>query len=696
MLKKGLVFGLMAVLSAWLVLTGCSQATDGSTTTVGRNSIYGTVTVPILQERIDAAIAAGESIILEDDLTITGGGTVVDFKTARVHVNGTVNAGGITINAVDAAVTWEGDKGEFTTTGGGYLYRMEADIWKSDKITLRISANTGAQFVNSLQGILQTARAAAVRNFTFGPLADYDYSTSPTGVPARVNATNLETLYVLGELTVPRDGVPPSALTAINALGTVNVTGNDDAVLSHAKVILTNPATLTSKVIGGAAVTIKDAGSIPNVRVESGNDITIKIATPTVFSIPGKLDGPGTLKVIPPLTGAVTIGGGNGNIDFASTITTSAAVTIHSTGTATFGNDVGITAANLTVDGDAVFKGSVTTTTSGAVSFGGNVTLHNGEAITLAYATTADTLTLAAGKTISVGGALVSGGGGELIPVSPVLKAAKTTTITPADGAVLTAAAAYNNTATDDDKVQAKQITLGTAGLTITEGDLRVVQDGIFTIDGFALSTASIFGVLSLEPGAVINLADDSSIINFGIIANETAITGDDTAVTYLTAAGGVVTLGKGTISGAGASLIPHIATTGGAVGTDDMAIGPITDKSLTLDGVTLDLSESGKVIIPGTGSVTLENQGKLLLVAEGFRNDYNYLLYTGPHYGEIGGGNRIALGAAEMNETTPAAVNISSIAHSSGSGVTIRGNGTDDLTFIKGTGLPQFIKAKP
>jgi hypothetical protein len=694
MFKKGLMLGFIAVLSAGLVLTGCSQATDSTATTVGRNSLYGTVTVPILQSRIDAAIAAGESIILEDNLTInTTGGTVVDFKTARVHVNGSITATGVTINAVDAAVTWEGDDGEFATSTGGYLYRRSEDITKADGITLRITSGTGAQFVDRLQDITESATRAAVRNFTFGPVADNDYSTG-TAIPIRVNATGLNTLYVLGELTVPPGGVPPSVLIAdgIRALGTVNVTGNDDTVLSNAKVFLTNPATITSKVVGGVVVTIA-SGTLPNVRVESGQDITIKDGITDTFTIPGKLDGPGTLRVIPVIAtgGTVTIGGGNGNVVFEGTITSGNALTIKNTGTAAFKDDVAITAASITIAGDAVFEGNVTTTTSGAVSFGGNVTLHNGKAVTLAYATAVDTLTLALGKTISVGGALVTGGGGERIPVSPVLKAAMKTVLTPADGAVLTAAAAYNNTASDEAKAAAKQITLDTAALAITSGDLRVVEEGIFTIDGIALSTASIFGALSLEPGGVINLADNTSIINFGIAAAETAITGDAAVVTSLTAKGAVVTLGQGAITGAGATLTPHIAT-GGAAGTNDMIIGPIATKSLTLDGATLDLSESGKLTILGTGSVTLVNQGKLFLVPDGFPNTYDYISYT-PNFGVIGGGTRIALGATEMNETSPVAIAISSIAHQSGAGVTISGDGTNALSFIKGSGLPLFSK---
>jgi hypothetical protein len=682
-MKKSLIFGLIAVVSAGLLLAGCSQATDSDTTYLDKYGIYGTVGAELLQARIDEAIASGGVIVLADGLTIDGtNASAVDFKTARVQVNGEVDATGITINAVDAAVTWL-DGGAFTSTGGGvYLYRNAEDILKPDNTSRLDSDITGAQFFNRLQDISETATHAAVRNFTFGTTQDFDYSTVPTGVSAKVNATTLSNLYVLGTLTVPAGGVAPGI--TVNVLGTVDVTGNNDVVLAGATVVMTDPATLTSSVVGGAVIKLPDSDpSIPNALIESGKDITVNSGTTTTFKLPGKLDGPGTLKVTPALTTIITIGGGNGNAVFTNAAFASTGLYLGNTGTTTFEGTFTNTSGNAVIAGNVVFKGDVART-AGTVWFGGDVTLYNGKTITL---TTDGTVTLAAGKKIIVGGGAVSGGSGETVPLAPVLEAAADTLLTPATGAILTAGAVYGSSASEAEIAAAKSVSLGTAALAITSGTLRVAAGATLDVNGVTLSTTGIAGRLSLADGATVQLTGADSKIDFGTVASEATVAGNTTNVTFLTASGAAVTLGDDTISGAGATLAPGIA----ASGSVDAVITTADGKNLTLDGVTLDLSVSGKVTVNATGSLTLVNQGTLYLAEGGFENDWGFIKYT-DYFAKLGGGVRSALGATEQNDTA-VVINLNSIAHRSGGGVTIQADGTNAIDFVKGSGVPQLSK---
>jgi hypothetical protein len=683
-MKKSLIFGLIAVVSAGLLLAGCSQATDSDTTYLDKYAIYGEIGAEVLQARIDESIATGGMVVLADGLTIDDtNASVVDFKTAQVQVNGKVTAQGITINAVDASVTWL-ENGEFDTSSDGvYIYRNAEDILRPDNLS-RITAGSGVQFVNRLQDIIETATAAAVRNFTFGPLEDYDYSTG-TGISVKVNATGLTGLYVLGTLTVPADGVAPTLSDGITALGTVDVTGNNSVVFGG-KVAMADPATLTSSQVGGAVITLPDTPSIPNVRIELGNDITVNSTTTTTFAVAGKLNGLGTLKVTSALTTLITIGGGNGNVVFTNAAIASTGLSIGSTGTTTFEGTFTNTSGAAYIAGDVVFKGNVTRT-AGDVYFGGDVTLYNGKTLTL---TTTGTVNLAAGKQIIVGGGAISGADGT-VPFTPVLEAVTTTALTPVTGAVLTAGAAYGSTATEVELAAAKSIDLGTASLAITTGDLRVAAGSTLGITAKTLSTTGLAGRLSLADGATVTLSNSAdSKIDFGTVASEATVAGNATNPVSLTASGAAVTLGNDTISGAGATLALGVGT-GGSV---DAVITTGAGKNLTLDGAVLDLSGSGKVTVVAAGSLTLVNQGTIFLAEGGSPVDYDYIKYDSePYYATLGGGVRSALGATAQTET-PADIVINSIAHLSGGGVTIRPDGSNALDFIKGSGAPKLTKA--
>jgi hypothetical protein len=227
MLKKSLIFGSAALfLAALITLTGCptSADDDGSSGLVYAHRIYGDEVNPYqAQEAIDRAVAAGEPIVLENNLTIVPSGAL-NFKDARVVINGTVTFTNGVISVVDAAVSWA--DGAWLDLGtGAYIHRQGSDI-------SHVNEDNLVEYAETLDAIMPTAFAAAVRRFQLGELQNYDYSTG-TPVDARVSDPYLRVLYVLDELTINRDAVNPDTNLSIAALGTVDVIGTPPQLGGH-------------------------------------------------------------------------------------------------------------------------------------------------------------------------------------------------------------------------------------------------------------------------------------------------------------------------------------------------------------------------------------------------------------------------------------------------------------------------------
>jgi hypothetical protein len=666
MLKKSLIFGSVALfLAALITLMGCpTEAESDSGGGTYKHRIYGkAVDSYAVQEIIDKAIALGEPVILEDGLTITGG--QIDFKTATVTINGTVNGSdsGLVINAADAKVTYDG-----MITPDSYIYSGEAP-------TAAVPGGALVQYVDSLDKIMPTATAAAVRNFKLGSKVNYDYSTG-TETYARITAPGLETLYVLGNLEIPLDGVAPGADSnnsvklKIEALGTVDVTGTSSSVFTSDNLVLGASSTLTSTK-GGVVLTFPDVTIIPRIKVDNGKAIKI-LGTEGPFEIAAKLEGDGTLEVAGTIDGAISIGTdyvapGSGNILFSGITSDVTKITTRSTGTITFGSDLGLSGDSAIV-GDVVFKEDVTT--NGKLYFGGNVTLANGKEITLGGT---DTLTLAPGKTISVGGGTYTDA--VPVPAVPVLAAGVAgVTLTPATGASLTAPSAIKSTDTDEKKAAVIKLTLEDADLTITNGTLQVAKGGIFGIaENYKVITdfnsgKATAGYLAIADGGTISLPDVDSKIQVGPKDSDAKIIGAS-ASTTLKVSGGTVTLGNNVIKGDTEGTKLAVAGSDAGITIGDSTGGQV----LTLSKVDLDLATRGILTITGASafnSLVLTDKAKLTLGTGDVKNVTPRKKISGLSIT----GDFVAETSSAVTEAGTGNQNVFSLSHGGGADVSVIG----------------------
>jgi hypothetical protein len=563
--------------------------------------IYGLDVTPYqAQAAIDRAVAAGEPILLEDDLRIAIGH--LNFKGAQVRIEGDVTFTDGVMSVVDASVTWA-EGSSLTLGAGAYIHRRGVD-------TSRVIPDTTlVEYAEGPEDIMPTATAAGVKRFKLGPLQDYDYSVDPNGVNAKIRATTLETLYVLDELIVGDSATVPSGAASftLTAMGTVDVisTPPNSVVLGVAATLpLGTCSTLTTSTGGVVVPVVPTITIIPNITVDK--DFSLQPTIIGTFAIPGKLTGPGTLKVLGAVT-EIAIAGGNGNVSFPAADPTE--LNILSTGTVAFDGPVISLDTASTIAGDVVFGGDVTID-SQALTLNGNVTLVRPAVITLDTAPAA-VLILGPNKTLSV--RFTPGSGNSLgQPVTaPVLSAGpERVVLTPAAGGVtLTAgpagAAAIQNTEAGINA--AKIVTLADDGLTITSGVLRVAPDAALVVNGQVLTTGdtnTLKGYLAVVDGGSLRLADAASSVETG--DTETSITAPGIAV--LKAVGGTITLGNNRIAGSvdGAALT---VTTGAPV------FNVLTPASrLTLNQADLNVAGGSILVNDIGGRVVLQQRAKITL----------------------------------------------------------------------------------
>jgi hypothetical protein len=599
-------------LAALITLTGCPTSVDDSDSgTLYAHRIYGRNVDPYTaQQAIDNAVAAGEPIVLEDGLSISPAGHL-NFKGARLLINGAVQFNGGVMSVVGASVTWADgsslDLSPGVGNGGTGAYIYPGDVPPP------VAQDALVEYEESLYQIMATATHAAVSRFTLGPIRDNDYSTG-TGIPAKVSDRELTTLYVLDELIMPYDSTTPDI--TLTALGAVDVTG----ALSTGVVVVGSPtlslgtcSTLTSSK-GGITIPVQLTNgitTIPNIKVEEGRDFTI-VQSGGVGNlvIDGKLTGRGTLVAQGAITNIAVNRGGDGSITFSGNVTPRK-VEITSSGTVTFNGTVGPLNVESSIAGDVVFMDDVTA--AAALTLNGNVTLVSNAAGASVLSVTDGPLTLGAGKTIST--AITPRPAGSVATLAPMLKAVGTVVLTPVGGAaVLTPA--DPPTKSDEATVNAaKDIGLSGA-LEITRGTLQVEPGATLDINGVTLTT----GITPARVG-YLAVADGGTLAFWGgtlDIGDTTINMGGAAASAMLTAVGGTVTLGNDKIAGSvpGAKLeppakggtsgsAPAIALNGG--GTGRLILEQV-DLNLATFGVLAIVNMRDQVILAKQARITLNN----------------------------------------------------------------------------------------
>jgi hypothetical protein len=417
--------------------------------------------------------------------------------------------------------------------------------------------------------------------------------TISTGATSSTNIINTalsgKTLYVLGDLTVTADIT--SAPAMITVLGDVyvttadqsqsfslNVSGDLDAQklpTLGGDIQVSGDAKFGGPVTGIGEITIAGDATF-NDALTTGADLTVygnvivddALITGDAFTVYGSLD----------VTGAVTV----------------AADDFFVGGVAVIGGNFGFTSVAVTFGNNVSFGGDVTRTTGGDLSFGGDVTLAKDKALTL---TGVETVALAPGK--SINGALTAGNAGVVL--------------TPTTGAVLTV-----------DTTEAKKITLGTAGLTLTSGELTVAAGAELGLgDSLTLAAGAKLinnGAIPITAAKSLILTADSApagIAGTGTItAGKTTITGvwdavgatgtvtilssaDGATITAASATGLKAGAGAAITQAAGTSNVLTIAT-GTAIDLTDA--GSITLAKAETDGGSIDLSYTSAKITGLTG----------------------------------------------------------------------------------------------
>jgi hypothetical protein len=592
MKTKKFFIGMAVFLSVSLFLIGCPTEADGSVGERGSAGLSaGTLPDDASVALFDAYFSRLDTVFLTAALD-TGTFKVPKGKTLVVVGDVTLISGTV-INAFDG--TLDVADGGFAGSNGVLIV---ADA-KAAEVKAKAASLIVPKYVAAI-GETEIDEDVVLSSLTIGDEGWDDFATF---------AGSTYTVYVTGDAAIDATTAIDTSSAKLTVFGDVTAKGT---------------LTLGANTTIGKVTATGTLGLTGIARIKELNTATYVVTAATGTSVTlDKLDsGAGGKLVLQDAVFAVTIGAGNGNIEFNT------GAPVFATSISSFGNTglttfkAAVTAAiGITFDGPVAFEGTfgftdvavafnntvsfaddVTRTTGGALSFGGNVTLEKEKAITLGGTAT---VTLKAGAAIN---AALSAGDADVV-------------LTPATGAVLTV------DASDD-----KKIALSTAGLAVTSGTLSVAT-------GAELAVPTSLS-LSVAAGAVLDIVGDVSLAGTGSVVLATAATGQTggakiTGTGKLTAqdaeiVGGTggwlavlasgstaatvtiastATNGQATITGSATS---HTASLKGGAGAAITQKSGTVSNSLTLTTVTVDLSADGSFTLKGATT----NGAKVVLVA--------------------------------------------------------------------------------
>ena len=569
-MKKSLIFWFAAVTCAALFLVGCESPTNGDAGSAGP---AGPATLPASASPalLKAYFAETNKVFV---VAALGAGTfeVPAGKTLAV-------VGDVDISSVDDTVinayygTLDVSDGGFTVDGGNVFIVPQAKVAEV-KAALTGAGVVPEKFTGTLSGSTPALTAPAVFESLgiggSGQITAADFAT--------FTASNIA--YVVGDVTI-------DASTAA-VLSSANLTVYGEIKVGGTAASLTLGANVKGSLTATSNLTL--AGTITGVTKLNTGTYTVSSALTSV-SLPELDSGTGGKLSLTGAVTAVTITGGNGNIEFSTGTPAFASnpSNFGNTGLTTFKAAAGSTNVALTFAGPVAFEADFERTTGGAYSFGGDVTITSTKALTLGGT---DTVTLAEGKSIKVGSDAVLSAG-----------TAAEVVLTPVSGAVLTATAAGGGSPA--------KIAASTQNITVTSGTLAVSGELESTNKNITIAT-----------GATLSIAPSGKVTTKGDVGSGAVVLGDST--------NGVTLTGAGSWTAGGAAVyLTQTATDAAAIGASGAATltasgtptitvlaGSSAANVLTLGaGVTINVAGTaakvGAVVLTGAGS----NVGTLKLV---------------------------------------------------------------------------------
>ena len=546
-MKKSLIFWFAAVTCAALFLVGCESPTNGESGAAGSP---GPATLPAnaKPELLEAYFASTDKVFLvevldEGTFTVPAGKTLAVVGTVDISSVDTV------INAFDG--TLDVSAGGFTADGDNVFIVAEAKV-------AEVKAAASGGIVPVYVASIPPTPSAITEDTVLSGLTIGGSGTSATDFVAFAGSAN--TVYVAGDVT-------------IDASSAVNLTGAKLVVLGRINAAGAGPLTLDSNQEGSLTATgnLTLAG-VSNLAGLNTGAYTVT-STDTTVELEKLDSGAGGKLVLTGNVTAVTIGGGNGNVELSNSgALTLATASFGNTGTTTFSGAGGATFSNAaTFGGTAIF--SSTATFSNTADFNGDVKVTDANAITLS----ANAVTLAAGKSIKVGSdaVLTAGASADVV-------------LTPGGAATLTPAA--------------NKLTLGAYDLTLTSGTLTVAAGAELALDSKDLTVTAANATLALTGAASTGGAKltGTGKVAFGYasISGSThgwQAVGADTSIAFSGATTAVAITGTGTspkLVGAGATV-------------DKITIGTTDGATLTLTNAEINVAAGGSILIkdPSSGS---------------------------------------------------------------------------------------------
>ncbi|MDR0637619.1 MAG: hypothetical protein LBG27_01735 [Spirochaetaceae bacterium] len=427
--KKFFLFGMAALLSVSLFLTGCGGE-DGTLASAGAAGAAGTtyLTGSLTSERIQHAIDKNAPLVFAG-VTQSDNGTVIVPAGRNVELVGT---GAYTVANNAAAILILGDAASVSGTGTIVTQAAGAVIAPQTVLDGNVTGGGGIPYQTIGTGGAVSGSVVAVK----GPVSIA--ATGVTGTTIAAAGLSGKTLVVYGNLTVA------AAVTAaaINVMGDITF-GTGSIAVSTAKV------TATGNLVAGtgntAIILPAAAHSFGGITGTTGSTITTGATGVTVSGTVsnGTFATGAVINGTPAFTGTTSFAGTlansagatytfNSAATVAGALTTGAALTIAGTGAVSVGaastldnglvvtNTAGVTIPSLTA---ALPTGKAIDVSKGKVIFGGetgSVTLEKGVlnaaaggstitvaadgVITLNFSTTAASLELVDGGSVAIGG----------------------------------------------------------------------------------------------------------------------------------------------------------------------------------------------------------------------------------------------------------------------------------------------------